>query len=66
MQAGATEFEALHDAFWGQRTGQFIDPFGHRWAVDQHLFDVAHEEVERLAAAAFGGPDAGQGATEAG
>ena len=21
----------------GVRTGQFIDPFGHRWAVDQHL-----------------------------
>ena len=52
---GATEFEPLHDAFWGDRTGQFIDPFGHRWAVDQHLADVPHEEVVRLAAAAFGG-----------
>src|ERR1700761_7575340 len=37
LGAGATEFEALHDAFWGMRTGQFIDPFGHRWAVDQHV-----------------------------
>jgi PhnB protein len=54
LDAGATEFEPLHDAFWGDRTGQFIDPFGHRWAVDQHLRDVPHEEVERLAAAAFG------------
>ncbi|HEY2238925.1 MAG TPA: VOC family protein [Streptosporangiaceae bacterium] len=54
LDAGATEFEPLHDAFWGERTGQFIDPFGHRWAVDQHLRDVPHEEVERLAAAAFG------------
>jgi PhnB protein len=53
LDAGATEFEPLHDAFWGDRTGQFIDPFGHRWAVDQHLRDVPHEEVERLAAAAF-------------
>ena len=42
----------------GERTGQFIDPFGHRWAVDQHLADVPHEEVVRLAAEAFGG---GQG-----
>ena len=55
LGAGATEHEPLHDAFWGDRTGQFIDPFGHRWAVDQHLRDVPHEEVVRLAAEAFGG-----------
>ncbi len=34
------------------RTGQFIDPSGHRWAVDQHLRDVPHDEVVRLAAEA--------------
>ena len=34
------------------RTGQFIDPFGHRWALDQHLRDVPHDEVVRLAAEA--------------
>jgi PhnB protein len=28
IEAGATERETLHDAFWGTRTGQFIDPFG--------------------------------------
>jgi PhnB protein len=55
LDAGATEFEPLHDAFWGTRTGQFIDPFGHRWALDQHLRDVPHDEVVRLAAEAFGG-----------
>lgn len=55
LDAGATEFEPLNDAFWGDRTGQFIDPFGHRWALDQHLRDVPHDEVERLAAEAFGG-----------
>jgi PhnB protein len=54
LDAGAREFEPLHDAFWGDRTGQFIDPFGHRWAVDQHLRDVPRDEVARLAAAAFG------------
>jgi PhnB protein len=57
MRAGATVFEPLHDAFWGDRTGQFIDPFGHRWAVDQHMRDVPHDEIVRLAAAAFGGGD---------
>ena len=53
--AGATVFEPLHEAFWGERTGQFIDPFGHRWAIDQHVRDVPAEEVARLAAEAFGG-----------
>jgi PhnB protein len=59
LQAGATVFEPLHDAFWGDRTGQFIDPFGHRWAVDQHLRDVPPDEVARLAAAAFSPGQAG-------
>jgi PhnB protein len=54
LDAGATVFEPLHDAFWGERTGQFIDPFGHRWAVDQHVRDVPRDEVARLAAEAFG------------
>jgi PhnB protein len=46
--------QPLDDAFWGDRTGQFIDPFGHRWAIDQHLRDVPQDEVARLAAEAFG------------
>jgi PhnB protein len=53
LEGGASVFEPLHDAFWGERTGQFIDPFGHRWAVDQHLRDVPPAEVARLAAEAF-------------
>ena len=53
LGAGASVFEPLHDAFWGERTGQFIDPFGHRWAVDQHLRDVPLDEVARLAAEVF-------------
>jgi PhnB protein len=52
IDAGATVFEPLHDAFWGDRT---VDPFGHRWAVDQHLRYVPADEVARLAAEAFGG-----------
>jgi PhnB protein len=59
LDAGATEFEPIHDAFWGDRTGQFIDPFGHRWALDQHLRDVPHHEVVRLAGEAFGGGSEG-------
>jgi PhnB protein len=50
IAAGATEFEPVHDAFWGERTGQFLDPSGHRWALDQHLTDVPPAEVARRAA----------------
>jgi PhnB protein len=48
LASGATVFEPLHDAFGGDRTGQFIDPFGHPWALDQHP-----DEVTRLAADSF-------------
>ena len=53
LDAGAKAFEPIHDAFWGDHTGLFIDPFGHRWAVDQHVRDVPRDEVARLAAQAF-------------
>jgi PhnB protein len=53
VAAGAREFEAPHDAFWGDRTAQFLDPSGHRWALDQHLRDVPPEELARHVAAMF-------------
>ena len=53
LGAGAEVFQPLHDAFWGERTGQFIDPFGHRWAVAQRVRDVPHDEVVRLAGEAY-------------
>ncbi|MFC4118005.1 VOC family protein [Nonomuraea zeae] len=55
LEAGATVFEPVHDAFWGERTGQLLDPFGHRWALDQHIRDVPHDEIVSRAAALFGG-----------
>jgi PhnB protein len=56
LDAGAEAFHELEDAFWGERHGQFIDPFGHRWGVAQRLEEIAPEEVERRAAALFGTP----------
>ena len=57
VDAGGQPQMPVTDMFWGDRTGQFIDPFGHRWAIDQHLRDVPRDEVARLAAQAFaGGP----------
>ncbi len=32
---------AAGNQFWGDRYGQITDPFGHRWALGQHVEDVA-------------------------
>jgi PhnB protein len=50
VAAGAITSVEVHDAFWGVRTGEVVDPSGHRWAFDQHVRDVSVEEIEsRLA-----------------
>jgi PhnB protein len=55
VSAGATVFSPVQDAFWGVRTGEVLDPSGHRWAFDQRLRDVPVEEIEAKLAAMFGG-----------
>jgi PhnB protein len=54
VDAGAEVFHPLQDTFWGERHGQIIDPFGHRWGLSQHLRDVPPEEIAREAAKVFG------------
>ena len=58
VDAGAEVFHPLQDAFWGERHGQIVDPFGHRWGLAQKIEDVAPEEVTRRAAALFDTADA--------
>ena len=55
LAAGATEFHPLEDAFWGERHGQILDPFGHRWGLAQVTEEVPPAEVQRRATALFGG-----------
>jgi PhnB protein len=55
LAAGAEPRHPLDDQFWGERHGQLVDPFGHRWNIAQHLRDVSDEELAAGAAAAFGG-----------
>ncbi len=47
IEAGATSVRAVQDEFYGDRSGQFEDPFGHRWSVATHVEDVSPEEMER-------------------
>lgn len=43
----------VQDAFWGVRTGEVLDPSGHRWAFDHRLRDVSVEEIEAQLATWF-------------
>ena len=54
IDAGAEIHQPLADVFWGDRHGQIIDPFGHRWGLSQHLRDVPDDEIIKVAAELFG------------
>lgn len=55
LGAGAQIHHPLADQFWGERHGQLVDPFGHRWNVAQRLREVPHDELVAAAAKAFAG-----------
>ena len=55
VAAGADLVAAPEDKFWGVRTGEVLDPSGHRWAFDQKLRDVADGEIEAGIAALVAG-----------
>jgi PhnB protein len=54
LDAGAEVFHPIEDAFWGERHGQVVDPFGHRWGIAQRIEDVPEDEVQRRATELFG------------
>jgi PhnB protein len=53
VEAGATVTMPLQNQFWGDRYGQLVDPFGHKWSIGAHVEDVTREEIARRAEAAF-------------
>ena len=55
ISSGARALRPVEDRFYGDRSGQFEDPFGHRWDVATHVEDVPHEEMAERAAAAMSG-----------
>jgi len=50
VAAGATMEREVDVQFYGDRAGQFIDPFGHKWFIATHVEDVDPEEMQRRAA----------------
>jgi PhnB protein len=55
VSEGATALRPIENAFYGDRAGQFEDPFGHRWSVATHVEDVPPDEMAKRAAEMMSG-----------
>ena len=47
VAAGAKQVRPVVDQFYGDRSGTFLDPFGHVWTIGTHKEDVSSEEMQR-------------------
>lgn len=59
VDAGCTVMAPLMDAFWGDRYGKVLDPFGHQWGIATHVEDVPEDEMCKRAEAFFSQMGAG-------
>lgn len=48
--AGGKATMPVTDMFWGDRFGQFVDPYGHTWGLSTHTEDLSEQEIEKRAA----------------
>lgn len=55
VAAGATLTRPVQDQFYGDRSGQLRDPFGHAWSIATHKEDLSAQEIEKRAAMIYGG-----------
>jgi PhnB protein len=46
VNAGATVTRPVEDKFYGDRGGEFLDPYGHRWSIASHIEDLSPEEMQ--------------------
>jgi PhnB protein len=46
LGAGGKATMPVADMFWGDRYGQFIDPYGHTWGISTHVQDLTEQEME--------------------
>ena len=53
LDAGCQVSAPLMDAFWGDRFGKVMDPFGLQWAMATHVADLSEEEMAKGAAEWF-------------
>jgi len=55
LKEGAKALRPVENQFYGDRSGQFEDPFGHRWNVSSNVEELSPEEIKRRAAELMGG-----------
>lgn len=55
VDRGATLLRPVENQFYGDRSGQIEDPFGHRWGIATHVEDVSPDEMQRRAQQAMRG-----------
>jgi len=49
VAGGATVTMPLADMFWGDRYGQVVDPYGHKWSMSQTIKVMTDEEMQESA-----------------
>lgn len=37
----------VKDQFYGDRSGNLIDPFGHKWVIATHIEDISYEALQK-------------------
>jgi PhnB protein len=47
IQAGAVLERQPQNQFYGERSGSFFDPFGHRWLISHIIEEVSPGEMQR-------------------
>lgn len=47
IAAGARPLGEVSDAFYGERSGRVIDPFGHIWLIGHSIEEVSPGEMQR-------------------
>jgi PhnB protein len=52
---GLKVIRPVADQFYGDRSGYFEDPFGHKWGFATHVEDLTPEQMAERAKAAHGG-----------
>jgi PhnB protein len=52
---GLKVLRPVADQFYGDRSGHFEDPFGHKWGFATHTEDLTPEEMNERAKTAHGG-----------
>jgi len=53
VAAGGKAAMPVSDMFWGDRHGNFVDPYGHSWGVSTHTEDLSEEEMGKRAQAFY-------------